>query len=71
VIPQLPRLVHQVLQARADVPPEQNNELLKQLIVEQRRTNVLLGLAVYFGGGLIGGILVAQLVARWYPFFSW
>ncbi|HZW14599.1 MAG TPA: ubiquinone biosynthesis regulatory protein kinase UbiB [Noviherbaspirillum sp.] len=71
MIPQLPRLVHQVLSARIEEPPKHNAELLKQLIAEQRRTNLLLGFAVYFGGGLIGGIIVAQLMLRWYPFFHW
>ncbi|WP_151635543.1 ubiquinone biosynthesis regulatory protein kinase UbiB [Noviherbaspirillum aerium] len=70
VIPQLPRLAHQLMTAKVDEPRE-NAELLRQLIAEQRRTNLLLGFAVYFGGGLAGGILVAQLAMRWYHFLHW
>ncbi|MGH8808258.1 MAG: ubiquinone biosynthesis regulatory protein kinase UbiB, partial [Noviherbaspirillum sp.] len=66
MIPALPRLVHQVLSAQVEQPPQANSELLKQLLAEQKRTNLLLGFAVYFGGGLIGGILVVQLLLRWY-----
>jgi ubiquinone biosynthesis protein len=66
LIPELPRLAHQALLARATHPERQNADLLKQLITEQRRTNLLLGIAVYFGGGLVGGILIVQMVLRWY-----
>ncbi len=38
-LPQLPRLVH----ARLDAHPTQQNELLERLIIEQRRTQWLLG----------------------------
>jgi hypothetical protein len=38
--------------------------LLKCLIAEQRRTNLLLGVIVYFGGGLLAGILLVQLLIR-------
>jgi ubiquinone biosynthesis protein len=71
LIPELPRLVHQVLSARAEQSPQENGELLKQLITEQKRTNLLLGFAVYFGGGLLGGILIAQLLLRWYGLALW
>ncbi len=71
MIPQLPRLVHQVLTARVEEPPHNNNELLKQLISEQRRTNKLLGLAVYFGGGLLIGIVIAQMLLRLHQFHWW
>jgi ubiquinone biosynthesis protein len=69
LIPQLPRLIHQALQVRVDESSWQNNELLKQLVVEQRRTNMLLGFTVYFGGGLIAGILVVQMLLRWQHFY--
>jgi ubiquinone biosynthesis protein len=69
LIPELPRLVHQVLSARAEQSPQENGELIKQLISEQKRTNLLLGFAVYFGGGLAGGILISQLLLRWYGLF--
>ncbi len=70
MIPQLPRLVHQMLSAKVEEPRE-NAELLKRLIAEQRRTNMLLGFAVYFGGGLVGGIIIVQLLLRWYEFLHW
>jgi ubiquinone biosynthesis protein len=71
LIPQLPRLIHQVLEARVEEPPKQSNELLRQLLSEQRRTNMLLSLMVYFGGGLIGGILLLQVLLRWYRIGWW
>ena len=64
-IPQLPRLIHQALQQKADEPREQQ-ELLRQLLAEQKRTNALLAFATYFGGGLIVGVLVVQMLLRWY-----
>lgn len=70
MIPQLPRLIHQALTARVEEPPHRSNELLQELIAQQRRTNRLLGFAAFFGGGLIGGFLVAQLLMRWY-FMIW
>jgi len=35
---------------------------LKRLLEEQKRTNLLLGIAIYFGGGLIGGGLLTLLL---------
>ena len=70
LLPQFPRLMHQALTRVADgETPQETVELLKRVLAEQQRTNFLLGLAVYFGGGLIGGILLMQLVTRWYHFF--
>ncbi len=66
IVPQLPRLLQQALAARAEVPPTDNSALLQRLLAEQRRTNLLLGIAVYFGGGLILGIIVVQLLLRWH-----
>ncbi|GGC07470.1 putative protein kinase UbiB [Oxalicibacterium flavum] len=61
LLPQLPRLAHQALTQAAEPHPD-HAELLRRLLEEQRRTNLLLGLAVYFGGGLIaGGVLVLIL----------
>jgi ubiquinone biosynthesis protein len=65
LIPQLPRLAHQAL-TQAALPQQQNSDLLRSLIAEQRRTNVLLSRAVYFGGGLLGGILLAQWFLHWH-----
>lgn len=71
IIPELPRLVHQILTAQVEDSPRQNNDLLKQLVDEQKRTNKLLGFVVFFGGGLVSGILVAQMLLRWYRIFQW
>ncbi|ABR88520.1 ubiquinone biosynthesis protein [Janthinobacterium sp. Marseille] len=57
LLPQLPRLAHQAL-TQASQPQNDNTELIKRLLEEQKRTNLLLGVAIYFGGGLVaGGIL--------------
>jgi len=64
-IPQLPRLLHQALQQKADEPREQQ-ELLRQLLAEQKRTNSLLAFGAYFGCGLIVGVLIMQVLLRWY-----
>jgi ubiquinone biosynthesis protein len=67
LLPQLPRLLYQVLQQETDQSDKNvHDQLLRRLIAEQQRTNTLLGLAVYFGGGLITGILVVQLFLRWH-----
>ena len=63
LIPQLPRLAHQAL--TQVTLPQQNDDLLRRLLAEQRRTNLLLGIAIYFGGGLLGGILLARLWLHW------
>jgi ubiquinone biosynthesis protein len=60
MIPQFPRLAHQAL-LRAAQPENDNAELLKALIEEQRRINRLLGITVYFGGGLIAGFLLFRI----------
>ena len=51
LLPQFPRLAHQAL-LRAAQPMNDNTELLKALIEEQRRLQRLIGVIVYFGGGL-------------------
>lgn len=58
IFPQLPRLAHQAL-SRAAAPSE-NNEMLAALLTEQRSTNKLLRTIIYFGGGMIAGVLLAQ-----------
>jgi len=60
LLPALPRLLHQALSTRAE-PAADHSPLLKRLISEQRRTNLLLGVIVYFGGGLLAGVLLVQL----------
>ncbi len=66
LLPELPRLAHQALLAQSAQPEQQNADLLRQLLAEQRRTNLMLGFAVFFGGGLIGGIFLVQAILRWY-----
>src|SRR5450830_25368 len=69
LFPQLPRLVHRALtMATENNQHSHNAELLKKLVSEQRRTNMLLGVIVYFGGGLIGGIIVVQLLVHFLRF---
>jgi ubiquinone biosynthesis protein len=70
LLPQLPRLAHQALAAQVRQPQHENTELLKRLVAQQERTNLLLGIAIYFGGGLLGGILLVQIFTRWYYFFG-
>jgi ubiquinone biosynthesis protein len=65
ILPQLPRLAHQAL-TRASEPREQDSALLAQLLDEQRRTNRMLAFVIYFGGGLLGGVLLMQWYAHWY-----
>ncbi|GGI20064.1 ubiquinone biosynthesis regulatory protein kinase UbiB [Oxalicibacterium faecigallinarum] len=60
LLPQLPRLAHQAL-LQASEPHPDNGDLLRRLIDEQRRTNMLLGVMVYFGCGLIGGGVLTLL----------
>jgi ubiquinone biosynthesis protein len=65
ILPQLPRLLQQALLASAAPQQPEQSALLAKLLVEQRRTNRLLGYAVYFGGGLIAGVLLIQLLLSW------
>ena len=60
LLPQLPRLLHQALSAQAE-PRRDDTALLQRLLAEQRRTNLLLGLAIYFGIGLALGTVVVRL----------
>ncbi|AKJ69131.1 hypothetical protein PATSB16_33710 [Pandoraea thiooxydans] len=57
-LPQLPRLVHQALSAHA-APP--NDALLRALLEEQRRTNRLIGSALYLLGGVAVGVILTFL----------
>ena len=61
LIPEIPRLVHRAL-AKAVESEKDTDDLLKLVLHEQRKTNKLLGIAVYFGAGLIGGGLLALLL---------
>lgn len=57
IFPQFPRLVHQALQKV--VEGDQQSAVLTALLVEQRSTNRLLRTIVYFGAGLLAGVLAA------------
>jgi ubiquinone biosynthesis protein len=69
LLPQLPRLLQQALTASAAPRDSDNAALLQKLLREQKRTNQLLGIAVYFGGGLLAGVLAVQLFLRWLEVF--
>ncbi|MEO7580751.1 MAG: ubiquinone biosynthesis regulatory protein kinase UbiB [Massilia sp.] len=62
ILPQLPRLVHRAL-TQAGEPRTEDTVLLRQLLEEQRRTNRMLGFAVYFVGALGVGLVLVQAYA--------
>ncbi|RJG03603.1 ubiquinone biosynthesis regulatory protein kinase UbiB [Noviherbaspirillum sedimenti] len=64
LLPQLPRLAHQVLSQSAQ-GSGRDRELLQALLDEQKRTNLLLNMVIYFAGGLVAGIALMQLYWRW------
>src|SRR5450830_1457856 len=68
-LPELPRLVHAQL-SRADVSAEVLRELqqMRRAREQSNRVLMLLGVIVYFGGGLIGGIIVVQLLIHFLRF---
>jgi ubiquinone biosynthesis protein len=61
LLPELPRLLHQGLQARGAGP---DAALLQSLLHEQRRTNRLLGAGVWIGLGFVIGLVLAKLFLR-------
>jgi ubiquinone biosynthesis protein len=65
IFPELPRLIHQALKRQVD-EPRQINDMVRKILDEQRRTNSLLAFAVFFGSGLLAGVLVLQMLLRWY-----
>jgi ubiquinone biosynthesis protein len=65
IIPQLPRLVHRALIQAAE-PMSANDELLRLLVVEQRRTNRMLSFFVYFVGTFGAAMLAYSVYMRWY-----
>jgi ubiquinone biosynthesis protein len=60
ILPDLPRLVHAYLQQ----PRANTDRDLRELLVEQRRTNRLLQSIIYGGIGFALGLAVMQLVVR-------
>ena len=63
LLPELPRLLHTALQARPESP------MLHALLDEQRRTNRLLRAALWAGFGFVAGLLVAQMLVRFAPWW--
>ena len=66
IMPQLPRLIHQALTQRHEHPPQEQIDAIRQLVEEQKRTNLLLSLAVYLGGGLLFGLVLFRLLLHWH-----
>ncbi|SNS21053.1 2-octaprenylphenol hydroxylase [Noviherbaspirillum humi] len=64
LLPELPRLLHDALKKNGDAAEDSTNEMLKQMLIELRRTNTMLARILYFGGGLVGGVLLTQLLLR-------
>lgn len=64
IFPQLPRLAHQALSRVAE--GNQDHQMLAALLTEQRATNTLLRTIIYFAGGLLAGVIAAQLLYHWY-----
>jgi len=63
LLPQLPRLVHQALTHVTDRPSQEQNDLMRRLLDEQRRTNVLLAISL----GIVACLLVGYAIARFLP----
>lgn len=64
IFPQLPRLVHRALEGVQ--PSGSDTEMLKALLIEQRRTNNLLAFFVYFTVALGAGFAILKLVLRYH-----
>ena len=62
LLPELPRLLHQSLQASA--AQSQHRRLLEALLLEQRRTNRWVQAVVYIVIGFIAGLLAVQAYTR-------
>ena len=63
IFPQLPRLAHQALTVSAERDVE-TKQLLAHLVAEQRHTNRLLALFVFFVGAFVVGAVAYQVYAR-------
>ena len=62
MVPEFPRLMHEVLRQRAE---DGHADLTRQLLVEQRRTNHLLQALLWGVGGFMLALVVTQLALRW------
>ncbi|MNN82097.1 putative ubiquinone biosynthesis protein UbiB [compost metagenome] len=63
MLPDFPRLAHQFLERRALQNNGEQERLLAQLVVEQRRTNRRLSTALMLVGGFLAGIVLVQALA--------
>ena len=68
LLPQFPRLAHDALVALQQ-PQQENTELLKNVLAEQKRTNFMLSMMLCFGAGLVAGLVAAQLYAQRFLFW--
>ncbi|WP_158904998.1 ubiquinone biosynthesis regulatory protein kinase UbiB [Burkholderia sp. L27(2015)] len=59
-LPQLPRLIHQVLAPHYDGRPMGNEPLIQKMLIEQQRTNRLLQGMLVFGLAVGAGVIIAH-----------
>lgn len=64
MLPEFPRLMHEALKQQGD---SRRDELTRQLLAEQRRTNHLLQGLVWGVAGFMVAAVVSQVVLRWMP----
>jgi ubiquinone biosynthesis protein len=62
----LPRLVHQALTHVTDRPSQEQNDLMRRLLDEQRRTNALLAISLSIVACLLAGYAVARFLPNWH-----
>jgi ubiquinone biosynthesis protein len=60
-LPQLPRLIHHVLSDRHDSSRVANEEVMRMILLEQKRTNRLLQGLLVFGIAVGVGAVVARV----------
>jgi ubiquinone biosynthesis protein len=61
-LPQLPRLIHHLLAERHELPGVAgNDELMRTILVEQKRTNRLLQALLIFGLAVGAGAVITQV----------
>jgi ubiquinone biosynthesis protein len=64
LLPELPRLFYDYLKAGATHPRTDDQQYLRELLIEQRRTNKLLQALMYCGIGFLVGLIAVQIVLR-------